>query len=346
MRRASWISLAILCLAAPAVAADDWAKLLFETTAHNFGTVARGAVADYRFKIENPYVEDVTIESVQSSCGCTKPSFTKARLKTYQTGEIVATLDTRSYGQKEATIYVKFSEPFPTTFELKVSVNIRGDVVFEPGAVQFGSVSQGQSDRKRVSVMYAGRPTWRVREVSTESPYLGLEIFEAGIATDPKTKASQVTYDLWVTLKASAPAGYLKDEVTIFTNDPNPQAAKIPLVVEGLVLPSLSAYPSHWQLGVLSSGQITTKPLVVRDRKPFKIVEVTGPDSQFTFTLPPGAKETQVIAAQFQAANRPGKVSGKIRITTDSPGAKALEIPVDGTVIASGASAATPDGAP
>lgn len=334
MTRVGFLSLALACLLRPAAAADDWPKLLFKTTSHDFGTVARGAIVDYRFEMENPFVEDVHIVSVQPSCTCTKTSVPKPLLKTYQTGEIVATLDTRNSGQKEATLRVKFDRPFDAEYQLKVSAYIRSDVVFQPGVVQFGTVPQGQSDRKRVSVMYAGRSTWKILDVATDSAYLGLEIIEVGRTVDAKSRATQVTYDLIVTLKESTPPGFLKDQVVVRTDDPNQQAARIPLVVEGLVLPSLSASPAYWQLGVLEPGQTVTKTLVVHDRKPFRVVDVAGPDSQFRFTLPKEAKETQLIAAQFQAPSTLGKVSGKIRITTDVAGASPLEISVDGTVIA------------
>ncbi len=37
----------------------------FNKTSHNFGTVAHGTVVEYRFTIQNIYVEDVHIQSVR-----------------------------------------------------------------------------------------------------------------------------------------------------------------------------------------------------------------------------------------------------------------------------------------
>lgn len=335
MTPARFLPLALACLLHSAAAADDWPKLLFKTTSHDFGTVARGAVAEHRFQMENPYVEDVHIERIKSSCGCTNPTVTKPLLKTWQSGEIVATLDTRRHlGQKDATLTVHFDQPFRATFDLKVTSYIRGDVVFEPGDVQFGSVPQGQSVKKRVSVAYAGRPAWKVLEAGTDSPYLDLQIAEVARAVDPQTNVGKVTYDLWVALKEAAPTGYFKDIVVLKTNDPNVQTSRIPLTVEGLVVPSLTVNPAVIMFGVVQAGQSVSKNVVLRGQKPFRVVEVEGPDPRFRFTVPQTASDRQIIIVEFQAPDSPAKISGKIRIKTDLGGAGPMEVSVDGQVAA------------
>ena len=53
---------------------QEWAQKMFKVTEHDFGSVARGAKAEYRFVFENLYMEDVHIAGVRSSCGCTTPT--------------------------------------------------------------------------------------------------------------------------------------------------------------------------------------------------------------------------------------------------------------------------------
>jgi len=318
---------------------QDWPKLLFKTTSHDFGTVARGAVAEYRFKMENPYNEDVHIKRVTSSCGCTQPTVTKPLLKTWETGEIVATLDTRRFlGQKEARVEVHFDQPFPAVYTLRVSAYIRSDVVFEPGEVQFGSVFQGQGVKKQVSVSYAGRPSWKILVAGTDSPLLGLQIAETGRTVDPQTKLGKVTYEMWVSVKPTAPAGYFKDLVYLQTDDTNQQTARIPITVEGLVVPSLSVNPAVVMFNTVSAGQTESRNIVLSGQKerPFRILEVEGPDSRFHFAVPKTANSHQVITVDFHAGDTPGKISGKIRIKTDLEGAPPMEVSVDGQVAAGG----------
>ena len=65
------ISVLFFLLASPTLcntaSAQQWAAAMFEKKSHNFGTVARGAKADFEFKFKNIYLEDVHVSSVSSS---------------------------------------------------------------------------------------------------------------------------------------------------------------------------------------------------------------------------------------------------------------------------------------
>ncbi len=58
---------AVTVLALCAALGQDWATKMFETTSHDFGTVARGERAEFEFVLENLYVEDVHIVGVRTS---------------------------------------------------------------------------------------------------------------------------------------------------------------------------------------------------------------------------------------------------------------------------------------
>ncbi len=338
------IPLLLVWLAATPGLGQEWARALFNNKlTHDFGTVARGALAEHRFPLENIYEEDVEIASVTTTCGCTKLQATKKLLKKYDTAEIVAELDTRRFiGFKEAAIKVALAfrppdpsrKPVPAEVQLTLRAFIRGDVVFKPGAVQFASVPQGQGARKQVGVDYAGRTHWQIVEVTSTSTHLDASFAETGRKVDPATGATLVTYDLTVALKNTAPAGYFKEQVTLKTNDPNPQTARIPLTVEGLVASALTVNPSVLLLGVLQpgQGQSTPKNLVVRGAEPFRILRVTGPDERFSFTPSSETKTVHLVPVHFTPGNRPGKIAGKIRIETSLGGATA-EVDVDGEVV-------------
>jgi hypothetical protein len=311
------------------VLAQDWAKALFSHTSHDFGVVARGAKVQHRFTLENIYEEDVHISSVQSSCNCTIPEYTKDTIKTYETADIIANVDTRTFlGRKEATIRVTLDKPFPAEVQLHVYCYIRSDVVVEPGEVQFGTVSQGTRARKKLTVSYAGRADWRIVDVQSSLPHLQAKVVEVSRAY------GRVAYDLWIDLKEDAPPGYLKDTVVLVTNDRNPDAARVPVAVEGLVVGTISAQPSPLPLGILQAGQTVTRNLVVQGKKPFRILSVTSADSRFQFAVPPEARPVQLLPVTFSAGDAPGPVNGVIQIRTNLSGGESLEVKVDGLVLA------------
>ena len=75
------IALLLILLSGSPLLAQPWAQKMFESTRHDFGTVARGAKSEYRFVSSNLYVEDVHISSARSSCGCTSVRITWYRCR-------------------------------------------------------------------------------------------------------------------------------------------------------------------------------------------------------------------------------------------------------------------------
>ena len=71
MLRRSALIVLIAAFAVSPCFGQDWAQKMFKVTDHDFGTVARGAKAEYRFVFENVYLEDVHIANVYASCTCT-----------------------------------------------------------------------------------------------------------------------------------------------------------------------------------------------------------------------------------------------------------------------------------
>lgn len=330
-RTVVWVAL-LVALCAPPAAAKEWARKMFSATSHNFGTVARGANIEYHFTIDNIYLEDVEISSVSSTCGCTLPKLNKKVLKTYETADLVAQLDTRRFsGYKQATIKVEFVRPFRAEVQLQVTSYIRSDVVLEPGSVQFGSVAQGKGVSQRVSVSYAGRREWQVVDVVSASTRLAAELRE--VSRTGLTPNARVEYELVLRLKENAPTGYFQDIVVLQTNDPNRQAAQVPLTVEGHVVAPVSISPASLLVGAIKPQQSASWNLFVRADKPFSIVRVTGPDERFQFTVPQGAKSYHLVPVLFKATGAAGRVAGKIRVETDLPGNPVLEVSVEGEVV-------------
>ena len=209
--------------------AQQWAVDMFQTTSHNFGTVARGAKADFEFVFNNIYLEDVHVASVSSSCGCTKVAIKEpSTLKTYQQGAIVATINTPAFlGSKGATITVTFDKPQYAQVQLHVRTYIRSDVVFEPGGVSFGTVDAGTPMEHTVNVNYAGHSNWVIEGVKSDNPHITAEVIETSRG------GGRVSYQLNVRLDGDSPVGYINDHLMLVTNDQG--SRQVPLQVEGRV---------------------------------------------------------------------------------------------------------------
>lgn len=312
MLRTLTITLLLALASAGTASAQQWAQKMFATTKHEFGTVARGAKAEYEFEIENVFKEDIHIASVRSSCGCTTPSISKDTLKTYEKGAIVAKFNTASFlGHRSATITVTIDKPYYAEVQLQVAGFIRSDVVFEPGLVNLGQLDQGAGGEAKVKVTYAGRDNWNLTDVRSANANFEVEL------SDPVRTRGQVVYTMTVRLKPDAPAGFINDQLTLVSDDARNQL--IPLQVEGRVASLLDVSPAAISVGTLDVGQKVTKQLVLKCKQKFKVTEVTCENDGFQFKLPEAdlAKTLHLVPATFTAGDQAGRFSVKIRIKTD-----------------------------
>jgi len=336
-RRMLWVAVAGLWLVAGRAQGQEWARQMFDHTEHNFGTVARGAKVEHRFTLQNKFKEDINIISAQSSCGCTSPHITKNVLKTWETGEIVAVLDTKSFlGHKEASITVRFGGRFAGEIILRVSAMIRGDVVVQPGSVEFGTLAQGATADRTVMISYAGRPDWRIESVEHTNPALQLTLSET--ARQP----GSISYQLNVRLKGDAPVGYVRDQLVLVTNDLNSLEARVPINVEAAVKSAISVGPSPLLLGVVAARQSISKTLVVQSSVPFRVLAVKCDDDRFKFQVPEGVKPLHLVPVTLAAGSTAGQVSSKIHIQTDAPNGADLVVAVQARIVDPGASESEP----
>lgn len=298
-----------LAIAAPA-AAQEWARKMVDVTEHDFGVVARGSDTVFKFPVKNLYKEDVVLESVRSSCGCTSANLEHPIIKTFETGYVVATFNTRTFtGVHSATLTVQISRPYPAQLQVRVHGNIRGDVVFEPGSIDFGQLDQGTRGEKKVTVSYAGRAGWSVNDVRSASEFLEAELVER------ERNGGRVVYDLVTRVRESAPAGYLKSQLVLVTNDAaNP---RIPLEVAADVRPELSLAPATLVLGDVRQGDTVEKKVLVRGKRPFRIVDVRCDDDCFEFQKSDAADAKQVVTIRFAAKGEPRRIKASVTVVTD-----------------------------
>ena len=303
------------CWARPASA--DWARDMFEVTEHDFGTIAAGAKAEFAFKFTNKYLYDVHVARVRSSCSCSDVRVTKDSLATYESGEVVASIDSeRLRGDQGATLTVIFDKPRYAEVQLKVSVFIRGDILLEPSGFDFGEVEQGAEASRRLRVTHYGKADWKIVDVLGSGEHLECELGE------PVRSGNRVSYSLTAKLTAGAPTGGLGTQLLLVTNDP--RAKRIPMMVEGSVRSLVSVAPASLYLGSVRPGQSVSKRLVVRASKPFRIQEISTDCECFEFTYAADeAKALHLVPVTFTAGDKAGAVKRTIRIKTDLNGTQA-----------------------
>ena len=227
-------------------------------------------------------------------------------------------------------------KPFYATVQLQVKGNIRTDIIFQPGVVNFGSIFSGNAVEKEVNFTYQGRSNWQVTQLKSTNKDVSAEL------TEISRNAGQVKYRLKVKLAPDASTGYINDRIILVSNEGVNR--EIPVMVQGIVKQGITVNPSKLIVGNLAPGQEVTKKIVLRAESPFSIKEITCPNDQYSFHFQQNRSigqsgNIQIVTVSYKA---PDDTTGRlftdtIRIVTDAQQAP-LELQTYAKVLADGAS--------
>lgn len=310
---------ALASIASGARAQSAWADKLFagETT-HDFGTVARGSLLKHSFKMTNIYKVPLDITNLRVSCGCVKA---EADVKTLEPNESImlnVSMDAKQFvGSKTVRVYVTVGPKFVSTATLTVSANARGDVVFAPHDLDFGSVQRGQTPTKSIDIEYTGSLVdWRVNEIVKNSA----APFDLKVEELPRLPNGlpRKGYRIFAAMKADAAAGPFKQEIILKTSDAT--APVLTFNVAGNVQAGLAVSPSPIFLRDLKVGETQTKKVFVRAARPFRVVGVDGQGDGITVDVP-DRQDTTLVLTVHVAPTKAGDLRKQLMIRTDLDGA-------------------------
>jgi len=104
-------------------------EIEFNTTEHDFGTVAEGQKVSYTYAVKNKGAAPLIIQNAQPSCGCTVPDWTKTPIPVGGTGFVKAEFDThgKSGIQNKTITVTSNSWPKTTVIKFKAMVTPKPD---------------------------------------------------------------------------------------------------------------------------------------------------------------------------------------------------------------------------
>jgi hypothetical protein len=309
--------------AAAAAPGQNWQDTLFSERSFDFGSVPRGGVVRHPFVLTNRLNVPISILNLRVSCGCTSGTASVNVVNPGQTAIIEAQMDTRNFvGRKSTTLFVSvLAGNQETEIGLGVSSMILSDVVLNPGVVEFGLVNRGQTPSQVVAIDRIGKPEWKVVKLISGSKAIN------GSLQETQRVNGSVSYVLTVSLKADAPAGVIRDEIRLVTNDP--ETPSIPVPIQAQIRGELTASPSSLTLGNVASASNAQGKFVVRASKPFAISRVEGTGEGFYLQdTDTNRKALHVLTLTYNPAEGTtrGDLTRTFRITSDLPGEPPIDV--------------------
>jgi hypothetical protein len=323
VRAAIWGAL-IIGISTASTRAAGWSDTLFSEKGHDFGPVPRGAKVRHNFVLTNRLAEAITIVDVRASCGCTSGKSNTSIVAPGHAAIIEAEMDTRNFvGPKSTVLYVSVVTAGGQEGEVQLGVksNILSDIVLNPGTIDFGAVARGQTPSQVLTIDRISSPEWRVERMISACRVINAQLVET------TRNDATVSYTLTVSLKADAPAGTIRDEIRLITNDP--ETPSFPVLVTAQIRGDLSASPSVLAMGSATSAEPVQGRFVVRATRPFRIQAIGGEGEGFKATTGDGnlPKTLHVVTVTYRPDE--GKTRGELRrtfrVVTDLQG----EVPLD-----------------
>jgi hypothetical protein len=202
--------------------------ILFNEKIHDFGNVPEQAgPADFEFSFTNKSIRPIKIISVNPSCGCTTPDWTKEPVQPGATGYIKASFDPKGrpgYFNKTLSVMTDLDNN-------SLILQIKGTVVSGDGGkyTAFPNVSGGLSFHStscnlgKLFINRENEPTiFAIKNTSKDTiRFLGVETNKYLKVQLPKLLAPGQAYDVKVTLdvKQKGQYGFLSENFILKTSD-------------------------------------------------------------------------------------------------------------------------------
>jgi hypothetical protein len=302
-------------------------RLVFSESVFDFGKVEQGAQVNHLFRFTNQGGQDLRIESVKTSCGCTAAVISSEVIGPGQEGTISATFDTTRFsGEKAKSVSVYSNDPSLSVTTLTLQGEITVEVEIDPPQLYLGRVRRGEETVRSVDILYDASKSIAITKVENSSPLLTVR------AQDIEQQGRKGK-KLIVTLKKNAPLGRLNDEIKVTTTSEKRPLIEIP--VFGSIEGDLVVAPPQVSFGVVRRGEGKTQEISIKSRasNPIHIVNVSSSNVDIEPTLTT-IKDGEEYKLTLSAKNdsKAGRIQGEVKVFTDHPDEKVLTIPLYGMV--------------
>lgn len=301
--------------AAPRIACDD--------DVFDFGDVASGDVS-HAFTIWNRGDAELVTGNLRACCGGSMTVASKTIAPGSNTQVTVKLSLNHRNGQQKKSFYIASNDPLQPYLQLRFVGNAVVPVFLSPCGLDFGKVEADAVVEQHMQLVCSEDTVMQITNVVSS-----VESF----AVSAEMAADGTSHVITVRTVPPLSDGLTRASISIYTDNPAYPVLTAPVsaaVVEGLV-----AVPKEILLKEGAGGGVSRYVAIQsRDESPFKItgIELPGKGMDATVTaLGPGAYRCEVSNIH-PTAELDGQ---KLRITTDHPTAKIVEVPF--RVVLSGA---------
>lgn len=301
----------------------------FDIPDYDFGKIYRGMKIEHIFKFTNKGVDDLKIEKVRSSCGCTAVMLSSKVIAPGKTGEVKATFNSQSFtGSVKKKITVYSNDPDTPKLPLSIFGEVDEEVIVNPKRIDFSKVSHDTSFVQKITIKPSKDFKLKIEKFESTNPIVKVELKED----------EENGYILEATIPENTSFGRIDGSVIIHTNSKNQSKITVPFY--GEVIGDFSIYPPKLSCGIVVKRREMVFPVyVVSYKEGIKVERVEIDPAVFDIDITEtkinstkNKKNTYKISVILKKDAPDGVFDQNLKIYTNSKVQPIIEIPVKGEI--------------
>ncbi|TVM00276.1 MAG: hypothetical protein CV087_15025 [Candidatus Brocadia sp. WS118] len=302
---------------------SDKPKIVFEEQTYNFGKIYIGEIVEHGFKFENQGSGELIVNNVKSSCGCTAALVSKSHLLKDEAGEIQVKFNPGRYvGKVSKSVTVNSNDPKSSSVKLTITGEVIEEISVNPRQINFGIVKKGDSCTRNVEIKTIPELKIEIKKVESPNPYIAI--------TENKTDLNS-TRRFEVTLRNYDYVGKLSGIIFIYTSSSKQERLDIPF--SGEIIGDITIYPEIISFGKVKKDQSVNKTVIVNFvNKEVKIEKIEVDPNVINYTVSELNNSSKKIDITFGKDSKIGKITGSLKIYTNSTIQPIIHIPIKGEI--------------
>lgn len=301
----------------------DEPKIVFEEQTYNFGKIYIGEIVEHGFKFKNQGSAELLVKNVKSSCGCTAALVSKSHLLKDETGEVQVKFNPGRYvGMVSKSVTVNSNDPESSSVKLTIAGEVIEEVSVNPRLLSFGIIRKGDSSTRSVEVKTIPELKIRVKKVESPNPYIS---FTDNNAEKDGTNRFQVTFSNYEYI------GKFTGVIFIYTSSNRQERLDIPF--SGEVIGDITFYPEIVSFGQITQEQDANKSVILNIvNNDVKIEKIEVDPGTMNYTISELNNTSKKINITLGKESTVGKITGSLKIYTNSTIQPIIQIPISGEV--------------
>jgi hypothetical protein len=226
--------IAMIILTSCSFAQKQGPKITSSNPNFDFGEILEGQIVTHTFEIQNVGGEDLKIENVQASCGCTAAQPSKKVLKPGEKTTIRVEFDSSNrMGAQHKAVYVSTNDIINPQFQLSFTAIVvdkltsppkdSPKLVFSSYQYDFGQVEEGKIYDAKIGFKNGGKGILEIKDVKTSCGCTAV------LLSSKKLKPGE-SGSLKIELDTANREGKLVRTITLNSNDPTNQNQTITII--------------------------------------------------------------------------------------------------------------------